>query len=111
MQASKSASDRCPTCHRRYRRNNQQNALYWLTLHAIADKVKPEGKSYSPEHFHMYFKSRFIGCDDFTLPNGKVMTIPKSSAALDIAEFADYLTKVQAWAAERDVYLDSLEGA
>lgn len=74
-------------------------------MHLIAENVKPEGKSYAPETWHTWAKSRFLGCDDFVLPNGKTLTIPKSSADLDTAAFADFQTQVEAWAAERGVYL------
>ena len=34
-----------------------------------------------------------------------------SQAQLDVAEFNDYMTKVEAWAAERGVWLADLEAA
>ena len=103
-------AERCPTCHRRIRRSSQANRLYWLLLHELSDRLRPNGQHYSAEAFHAYYKSRFIGCDDVALPSGKVLTIPRSSADLDTAEFADYLTKVEADAAERGVYLADREG-
>lgn len=100
--------NRCPTCHRRYTRSNPANALYWLLLHKLADTLRPGGKSFSAESFHTYYKSRFLGCDEFALPNGRTILIPRSTANLDVAEFGDYLDKVQADAAERGVYLDEV---
>lgn len=100
---------RCPTCGRKNRRSNPQNALYWLLLHALAEQVKPGGMSYSAEVWHTWAKSRFLGCDDVALPNGKTLAIPHSTAALDAAEFGEYFDRVSAWAAERGVHLDSLE--
>ena len=102
--------DRCPSCHRRLTRSNEQNRLYWALLHLLADKVKNKGQSYSADTWHLYCKSRFLGCDDHVLPSGKTLTLPRSTASLDVAEFGEYLDKVQAWAAERDVYLADLEG-
>lgn len=101
-----SRSDRCPTCHRRHTRTNDANRRYWLLLHAIADKVRPGGNSYSADTWHTYCKSRWLGCDDVALPNGKVLTIPRSTAALDVAEFGDYMDAIEAWAHERDVWLE-----
>ena len=60
------------------------------------------------EQFHIYYKSRFLGCVDFPLPNGKVLAIPKSTADLDVSEFAEYMEQVEADLAERDVYLDEV---
>lgn len=97
---------RCPACHRKMTRSTQANARYWLLLHAIADKVRPGGNAYSADQWHVYCKSRWLGCDDVSLPNGKVLTIPRSTAGLDVAEFNDYMGRVEAWAGERDVWLD-----
>ncbi len=104
-------STRCPTCHRLQKRSHPQNALYWSLLHMIAEKVKPGGLSYSADVWHTYCKSRWLGCDDIALPNGKVLSQPRSTASLDVAEFGDYFTQVSAWAAERGVYLEDLVAA
>lgn len=102
---------RCPTCHRLHKRSHAANARYWLLLHAIAEQVRPGGKVYSADQWHHYAKSRWLGCDDMALPNGKVLTIPRSTANLDVAEFGEYMEKVEAWAAERDVWLADMEAA
>ena len=99
---------RCPTCHRRMTRSSPQNARYWLLLHAIADKLRPGGVAYSVEVWHSYCKSRFLGCEEHQLPNGKTLQIPHSTAVLDVAEFADFQTKVEAFAADHDVWLDDM---
>lgn len=102
---------RCPTCHRLHKRSHPQNARYWLLLHAIADKVRPLGVEHSAEIWHEYFKSRYIGCDDVTLPNGRVLTRTKSTTDLDVAEFNDYMARVEEWARDRDVWLDEIASA
>lgn len=100
--------ERCPTCHRRYRRSNPANARYWLLLSLIAEKVKPEERAFSTETWHTYFKSRYLGCDEHKLPNGMTMQIPKSSADLDTAEFTTYMNQVEEWARDRDVWLEDI---
>lgn len=102
---------RCPACGRREKRSNPANARYWLLLHAIAEKVRPDGRIYSADTWHQWAKSKWLGCNDVTLPNGKILTIPRSSAALDISEFNEYMGRVEAWATERDVFLDEIENA
>jgi hypothetical protein len=97
---------RCPTCHRRYKRSNDQNARYWALLHAISERVKVRGDTFSPETWHLYFKSRFLGRQEYRLPNGANMMVPNSTADLEVPEFSDYMTKLEAWAAERDVWLE-----
>lgn len=105
---AKSHSDRCPGCGRRKTRSNPANAMYWSLLHLMAEKLRPGGIAYSAEQFHTYYKSRFLGCDDIQMPNGKTLTIPRSTANLDVAEFSDYFDAVQADAAERGVHLSEL---
>lgn len=100
--------NRCPTCGRRNKRRNPQNAVYWALLHMLAEQLRPGGVTYSAEQFHTYYKSRFLGCDDIPMPNGKTLTIPRSTANLDVAEFSDYFDAVQADAAERGVHLSEL---
>ena len=98
--------NRCQTCNQLHKRTHPQNALYWTLLHIAAAKLKPSGVSYSAESYHMYYKSKFLGCDDVAMPNGKVVVVPRSTASLDVAEFSDFYTQVEADLAERGVYLE-----
>jgi hypothetical protein len=99
---------RCPTCKRLERRSTQANARYWMLLHRISESIKPNGAAYSADTWHQWAKSKFLGCDEFRLPNGQTLTVPKSSADLDTAEFNEFQTAVEAWAAERDVFLEDM---
>lgn len=72
----------------------------------MSSKLRPDGKVYSPEHFHLYAKQRFLGCTDYELPGGKVVSIPNSSAELDVDDFNDFMAQVESLAAEHGVYLD-----
>lgn len=101
-------SERCPKCHRTIRRSSEANRRYWLLLHMMAEKLKPEGKEYSPETWHLYFKLKHLGGNDVTMPNGKVIVVPKSSAELDKDEFHEYVFQVESFANERGVFLDDL---
>lgn len=69
-----------------------------------------DGK-HTAEQFHMYYRSRLLGCADYPMPNGKTMSIPRSTTDLDIAEFSAYMDAVEADAAQRGVYLADLETA
>lgn len=95
----------CPTCRRPIRRNSRQNALLWALYSRMSDRVWG-GKHYTPEQFHLYYKMRFLGADDVRLPNGQVLTIPRSTADLSVDEFSEYFSAVEADAAERGVYLE-----
>ena len=97
--------DRCPACKRPLRRRNPQNALYWALLHRMAER-QWAGQRYSAQAFHAYYASKFLGADDLRLPGGRMLTVPHSTSALDVAEFSDYFDRVQADANERGVYLE-----
>jgi hypothetical protein len=92
-------------------RSSEANRRLWALYHALAEQVRTHDKTYSADQWHLYCKSRFLGCDDFTMPNGKTMTIPKSTADLDVGAFGDYMTAVEAWANERGIFLEDMEGA
>lgn len=100
---------RCQTCGRREKRSAEANRRLWLLYHALAAKLHPDGKSFSADSFHVYYRSRFLGCDDVALPNGRVLTIPRSTRDLDTEEFNDYMTQVEADANARGVFLDEME--
>jgi hypothetical protein len=100
---------RCPTCHRLVKRSQEANARYWLLLHTIAEKIKPEGQSYDAETWHKWAKSKWLGAEECKLPSGKTIQILRSTADLDAAEFSDYMTKVEVWAGDHNAWLDSLE--
>lgn len=99
-------SKRCPSCGRPFTRTHAQNARLWALLHRLSERYRPAGETYSPDVWHHFLKSMFLGCIDRRLPDGRVVAIPRSSTDLDIGEMADYLTQVEAWCAERGVYLD-----
>lgn len=102
---------RCPTCKRLKKRGNGANRRYWLVLHLIADKLTPKGQAYSAETWHVWFKQRFLGCDEVKMPNGKVIQIPKSTADLDTQEFQEYVMRVEEFGMEHGVYLEDLSAS
>lgn len=97
---------RCPACGRREKRSSAQNKRYWAIVARVAEGCHPQGDTYSVPTWHKWFKSHFLGCTETKLPNGATLTEPNSSADEDTPEFSDYMTAVEAWAAEHGVYLD-----
>jgi hypothetical protein len=81
--------------------------MLWALYHAMAQR-EWGGQHYSAEAFHRYYASKFLGADDLRLPDGRTLTIPRSTSALDVDEFGRYLDQVQADCAERGVYLEDL---
>ena len=103
--------DRCPTCKRRLTRSNESNRKYWALLHAMAEKLHPRGHVYAAETYHLWAKSKFLGCTDHVLPNGKTLVIPHSTANLDQDQFNKYLDQVEAFANEHGCWLEDREDA
>lgn len=85
--------------------------MYWALVHLLAERVKPRGQVFGTEAWHTWLRSKFLGCTDYVLPSGKTLAIPNSTAELDTAAFSAYFEQVQAWAAERDVFLADAEAA
>ena len=103
--------DRCPSCRRRLTRSSESNRKYWLLLHAVSEKLPVRGQTFSADTWHLWAKSKWLGCTDHVLPSGKTLTIPASTASLDQDQFGAYLDKVQAWANEHNVWLEDEENA
>ena len=80
------------------KRSAAQNRRYWGqgVLAQVAAQAVVNGKLYSAESWHEQFKRMFIGFDE--LPNGQI--IGKSSTGLTTAEFCDFCTQVEAYAAQ-----------
>lgn len=76
------------------KRSIEQNKRYWAVLQQISEQAFLEGVCYSTDAWHEYFKRKFIGCID--LPDGN--NLGQSSTMLTVAEFADYMTKVESYA-------------
>jgi hypothetical protein len=96
---------KCPSCGRQEPRSSDQNKRYWSILALLSEKPV-QGVKFSSAAWHEYFKLKYLGADDIKLPNGKVLVRGKSTADLDKAEFNDYMTQVEVWANEHNIYLE-----
>lgn len=97
------------TCGPR-KRTKPQNRRYWGkgVLAQIAEQATVGGKLFAAETWHEQFKRQFIGVIE--LPNGQV--VGKSSTGLDTAQFCEFCTQVEAYAAtELNVIFYDLEAA
>lgn len=77
-------------------RSPDQNKRYWALLNEISADAWLDGSQFSAQAWHAYFAIKFIGCED--LPGGGTVAI--STTALDVAEFAAYMTRIEVYAAE-----------
>ncbi|EPV8688287.1 recombination protein NinB [Pseudomonas aeruginosa] len=78
------------------KRSIEQNKRYHALLRDLSAVAWLDGRQYGPEAWAEYFKQTFIGWDD--LPGGGKRGI--STTTLSVAEFGDYMTRIEAWAAE-----------
>ena len=104
--------ERCPRCGRKQTRTALQNARLWALYQRIAERravvieAGGVGRKFSAEAWHEYYKRIFLGLVDVPLPNGRVVTRANSTRRLDVAQFSEYMEKVEADAADAGVYLD-----
>ena len=79
------------------KRTKPQNRRYWGqgVLAQVAEQATVGGKLFDAASWHELFKRKFIGVIE--LPDGSVKGM--SSADLDTAEFSEFCTKVEAYAA------------
>jgi hypothetical protein len=82
-----------------YKRSTAQNSRYWALLNEISEGLPVQGVVHSSKSWHLYFRSKFIGCEDTTLPTGTVVSQPISTTTLDIGSFGEYMTQIESWAA------------
>lgn len=92
------------------KRTKPQNRRYWGNgvLAQVAAQAAVNGRLFPAEVWHEQFKRQFIGVIE--LPNGEVVGM--SSTDLDTAQFSEFCTQVEAYAAsELGVTFYELEAA
>lgn len=88
------------------RRSLDQNARYWWLLATISTQVSDEtGKKYAPETWHEYLKAEFLGKDTILI-DGSPKLVHRTTTKLNVMDFMDYMTQVEAWAVEHGVRFD-----
>lgn len=86
------------------KRSIKQNSTYFMWLGEIAKQVnRRTDSSVDPEYLHEYFKG--IYCPVRTVQLGDKTISIKSTKRLDKGEMFNYMTKIEAWAAERKIIL------
>lgn len=79
------------------KRSIDQNKRYWKLLLELSDVAWVDGRQFSKDSWHEYFKREFIGIEE--LPGGGQIGI--STVKLSVEEFGNYMMKIEAWAAEQ----------
>lgn len=82
------------------RRTAEQNAYYFgVVLRDIAEQAWVNGERFGTAAWHEHFAEQFAPREEIRLPSGRLVTRRKSTKDFTVAEFGEYLTKVQASAA------------
>ncbi len=92
-------------------RRAKQNARYWALLTRIAQGMPShmDGAYHTPEVWHEFHKKQFLGVEGVEI-DGTLTHVTKSTRKLKVKEFNDYMTQVEAWAAEHEIWLDNWQG-
>lgn len=82
------------------RRTLEQNARLWAAVYSqIAEKAWIDGRQFSKEVWHEWFAERHMPRVEMVMPDGEIRSRRKSTTELTVAEFAEYMHKVEAEAA------------
>lgn len=73
----------------------------------LQDTVKAkDGEYHSAMWWKVMTKSEWLGYMEYRKPDGSVIQVLRSTADCDVAELNEFMTKVEAFAASRGVYLE-----
>jgi hypothetical protein len=78
-------------------RSLEANARYWARLKEISDAT-----GHDTEALHIWLKCKFLGRQYIDI-GGEVHEAPAASRKLSVKAFNDYMTQVDAWAAENGI--------
>ncbi len=80
----------------RAKRSTAQNSLYWKWLTEISKQyITSDGKQLDKSQWHHLLSMKYLGIETFEA-GGKFYAVPaQSTKKLKIAEFAEYLTKIE----------------
>lgn len=82
------------------RRTVESNAFYFgVVLRDIAEQVFIEGRQFDIDTWHTYYAEKFCPKTEVVLPSGEIFLRRKSTSEMGQREFTDYVTRVQADAA------------
>jgi len=76
------------------KRSIDQNKRYWAILNAIESQVWINGKKFSNDVWHEFFRRKFIGSEE--TPDGHQIGI--STTTLSIVEFSEYMERIEVYA-------------
>lgn len=85
-------------------RSLDQNSLYWMWLDRMAKHFSKQQK-FTNEDMHDLMRHQFLGYEDKQISKTKIVSQLKSTTKLSTKEMSEYMTKVEAWAADNGCLL------
>jgi len=76
------------------KRTLQQNAGYWALISQIAEEAWVDGKKFSRDAWHEFFREKYL-----TKLEGPAGLYAVSTTSLTVREFSEFIGKVEAYAA------------
>lgn len=81
-------------------RNSAQNRRYWgYTLKTITEQAWVNGRQFPAEVWHEYLADRFAAKLELIMPDGEIKVRRKSTTDMTVAEFNEYMTQCEVYAA------------
>ena len=77
------------------KRSTQANARYWALLEEISGQAYVDGKRFSREAWHTYFREQYAPKED-----GPAGLTPMSTSQMDKETFQRYVTMIELYAVE-----------
>lgn len=82
------------------KRNNEQNRRLWGYVYkTIAEQAWVNGQRFDADVWHEHLARKFGVCDEVVLPDGEIISVRRSTTKMSVQEFAEYMTRVEAYAA------------
>jgi hypothetical protein len=85
------------TEHKKQRSVVQNKRLHAM-LADIAEAAYVNGSQYSQEAWKEYYRRKFIGAEEVRFPDGAMQERGISTTTLSVAEFADFMSRIEAHA-------------
>lgn len=91
----------------RQQRTPKQNGMLHKLIEAIEEQVVIDGRRFDLETWKEQIRRKFIGTEEYVMPDGTRAERGMSTTGLNVAEFSKLIDDVRAWAInELNVHLD-----
>ena len=93
-------------------RSLSQNGLYWMWMAELAESFNKRtkgGAEWSKDDMHDLMRHKFLGYEEKKIGSTELKPLLRSTTKLDKGEMHHYMTQVDVWASEVNVFLSHPE--